>query len=297
MNHFGNVITAMITPFHADGSVDYEAAASLATYLCEHGSDGVLVAGTTGEGATLTEQEKLTLFTTIVDALGKKATVIANVGSNNTAQTIAFAQKAAQTGVDALLVITPYYNKPNQAGCYAHFAAVAQAVSLPIILYNVPGRTGGKVEAQTVVRLARDFTNIVGIKEASGDLVAATMIARDTPDDFMLYSGEDNLTLPLLAVGGCGIISVASHLIGQALQDMIVAYKQQDVTKACRLHQQLLDVCNGVFCTVNPIPVKTCCHMLGLAEEVFRLPMVKASDAEKAFLRAMLEKAQIISPS
>lgn len=293
MVQLGNVITAMITPFYEDGSVDYEGAVQLAQDLCQNGSDSVLLAGTTGEGATMTEEEKLTLFRAVRTALPPHKRVIANVGSNNTAQTVAFAQAAEKTGVDALLVITPYYNKPNQAGCYAHFAAVAKAVTAPVILYNVPGRTGGKLEASTVVRLARAFKNIVGIKEASGDLSAVTVMARDTEEHFSVYSGEDNLTLPILAVGGCGVISVASHLIGRELQTMIEAYKAGEVQKACTLHQTYLPVLNGVFCTVNPIPVKTCCQILRRPSGPFRLPLVEASVEEKQFLTRLLQQFHI----
>ena len=207
MLKFGNVITAMVTPFYENGNIDFDEFDSLARYLLENGSDGLLVAGTTGEGATLTEEERLRLFRFAADEYGDRTMIMANVGSNNTAATVEFAKKAEKTGVDCLLVIVPYYNKPNQDGCYAHFAAVAKAVSLPVIIYNVPGRTGGKIFPETVVRLAADFPNIVGIKEASGDLVAATKIARDTKDDFCVYSGEDALTLPITAVGGTGVIS------------------------------------------------------------------------------------------
>jgi 4-hydroxy-tetrahydrodipicolinate synthase len=223
MLKYGNVITAMITPFKNDGSVDYDNEVTLAKYYAAHGSDGILVAGTTGEGATMTVDEKLELFRRVVDAVGDTTMVMGNTGSNDTAASIAFTKEAEKTGVDCLLSVVPYYNKPNQDGCYAHFKAIADSTSLPIIVYNVPGRTGGKILPETVAKLAHDCPNIVGIKEASGDLVAAAKIARSTPPGFHLYSGDDSLTLPMLAVGGCGIISVASHLIGQQMNDMIQA--------------------------------------------------------------------------
>ena len=291
---FGNVITAMITPFHEDESVNYEGAVKLAQYYCENGSDGILVAGTTGEGATMTEDEKLKLFTDISAAVGDKVMVMANVGTNNTAQTIEFMKKAEKTGVDCFLAIVPYYNKPNQDGCYAHFAALAKATDMPILIYNVPGRTGGKIEAATVVKLAHDFKNIVGIKEASGDLNAATTIARDTDDDFYVYSGEDNLTLPILSVGGCGVISVASHIIGKEMNEMVQAYKDGDIKKAMELHQKYLPVMTGIFCTVNPTPIKACCNMLGLPAGAFRLPMVDASPKVKEFLTQMMKDAGVM---
>lgn len=291
---FGNVITAMITPFHDDGSVNYEGAVDLAKHYVRHGSDGILIAGTTGEGATMTVAEKLRLFRDISAAVGDEVLVMGNVGSNDTAATVAFAKEAEKTGVDCLLVIVPYYNKPNQDGCYAHFAAVAKATDKPIIIYNVPGRTGGKILPETVVRLAHDFPNIIGVKEASGDLDAATIIARDTADNFNVYSGDDSLTLPILSVGGTGVISVASHIIGPQMNEMIRAYKAGDIGKAAAMHQKYLVVMTGIFCTVNPTPIKTCCRMLGLPAGPFRLPMVDASPEVASFLKKMMEDAEIL---
>ena len=295
MLKFGNVITAMVTPFYENGNIDFDEFDSLARYLLGNGSDGLLVAGTTGEGATLTEEERLRLFRFAADEYGDRTMIMANVGSNNTAATVEFAKKAEKTGVDCLLVIVPYYNKPNQDGCYAHFAAVAKAVSLPVIIYNVPGRTGGKILPETVVRLAADFPNIVGIKEASGDLVAATKIARDTKDDFRVYSGEDALTLPITAVGGTGVISVASHIIGKEMNAIVQNCKDGNMKEATALHQQYIDVMTGIFTTVNPIPIKECCKMLGLiSDNVFRLPMVNASYEVMAFLEKMMKNAGIL---
>ena len=296
MLKFGNVITAMVTPFYENGNIDFDEFDSLARYLLENGSDGLLVAGTTGEGATLTEEERLRLFRFAADEYGDRTMIMANVGSNNTAATVEFAKKAEKTGVDCLLVIVPYYNKPNQDGCYAHFAAVAKAVSLPVIIYNVPGRTGGKILPETVVRLAADFPNIVGIKEASGDLVAATKIARDTKDDFCVYSGEDALTLPITAVGGTGVISVASHIIGKEMNAIVQCCKNGDMEAAASINQKYLDVMTGIFTTVNPIPVKECCQMLKITSKcVFRMPMVNASDEVKKFLDSMMKKAGLYS--
>jgi 4-hydroxy-tetrahydrodipicolinate synthase len=294
MLNFGNVITAMITPFNDDGSVNYEAAVELAKYYADHGSDGILVAGTTGEGATMTVPEKIRLFKEVVAAVGDKVLVMGNTGSNDTAASIAFTKEAEGTGVDCLLCIVPYYNKPNQDGCYAHFKAIADSTKLPIIIYNVPGRTGGKILPETVIRLAHDCPNIVGIKEASGDIVAATKIASGTPAGFHLYSGDDSLTLPLLAVGGCGIISVASHIIGPQMNAMVQAYKDGDTKKAMELHQKYLPVMTGIFCTVNPTPIKTCVKMLGLKGGTFRLPMVEANEDQKKFLTKMMKDAGIM---
>ena len=264
---FGNVITAMVTPFYADGNINFEDFDSLAGHLLANGSDGLLIGGTTGEGATLTEKEKLRLFR--------------------------FA--AEETGVDCLLAIVPYYNKPNQDGCYAHFAAVAKACRLPVIIYNVPGRTGGKILPETVIRLAKEFPRIVGIKEAGGDLEAAAVIARDTGENFHVYSGDDSLTLPMTAVGGTGVISVVSHLIGKEMNAIVQNCKDGNMKEATALHQQYIDVMTGIFTTVNPIPIKECCKMLGLiSDNVFRLPMVNASYEVMAFLEKMMKNAGIL---
>ena len=228
---FPNVITAMITPFHEDGSVNYEAFRELAEKYTAQGS-GILVAATTGEGAVMTEDEKLKLFKIAADALKDKTLVMANVGTNNTAQTIDLIKRTEGLGVDALLCIVPYYNKPNQDGCYAHFAAIAKSTKLPIFIYNVPGRTGGKIEAPTLCRLAHDFPNIIGLKDASGDLDYAGYVAANAPAGFHLYSGDDNLTLPIVAVGGEGVVSVASHVICKEMSEMIQAHKDGDVKKA-----------------------------------------------------------------
>jgi 4-hydroxy-tetrahydrodipicolinate synthase len=294
MLKFGNVITAMITPFHEDGSVDFEGAVNLAKHYAKNGSDGILVAGTTGEGATLTTDERQKLFTDIAAAVGDSVLVMGNVGTNNTAQSIEFAKMAESTGIDCLLVIVPYYNKPNQDGCYAHFAAVAKSTKLPIFIYNVPGRTGGKILPETVIKLAHDFDNIIGIKEASGSLDAATIIARDTPSTFHVYSGDDSLTLPILSVGGEGIISVASHIIGKEMNALVQAYKDGDIKKAAQLHQKYLPVMTGIFTTVNPTPIKACTNMLGLTHSPFRLPMVDASPEVKEFLKKMMKDAGVM---
>ena len=291
---YGNVITAMITPFKEDGAVDYEGAVELVKYLAANGSDGVVVCGTTGEGATMSHDESLKLFECIAKNFGDKLLVIANIGSNNTAATIAFMKEAEKTGVDGFLSIVPYYNKPNQEGCYQHFKAIASATTRPIIIYNVPGRTGGQILPGTVVRLAKEFSNIVGIKEASGNVENASDIARLAPEGFHIYSGDDSLTLPMLAVGGCGIVSVASHLIGSQMNEMIQAYKAGNVQKARELHLKYLPVMKGIFCTVNPTPIKACMNLIGKPAGPFRLPMVDASPSEKEFLVKMMKDAGVM---
>lgn len=285
---FPNIITAMITPFHEDGSVNYEAFVNLAKKYADEGA-GILVAATTGEGAVMTEDEKLKLFKMTADALKDKTLVMGNVGTNNTAQSIALAKKAEETGVDAILCIVPYYNKPNQEGCYAHFAAIAKSTKLPIFIYNVPGRTGGKIEPPTVCKLAHDFPNIIGLKDASGDLDYAGYVAANAPEGFHLYSGDDNLTLPIVAVGGEGVVSVAAHVIGKEMDEMIQAHKDGDVQKAAKLHQKYLPFMKGIFCTVSPVPIKTMMNMLGYPAGPFRLPLVDATPEVRAKCEQLLK--------
>lgn len=273
---FPNIIIAMITPFNQDGSVNCEAAVELAKKYADDGS-GILLGATTGEGAVMTEDEKLKLFKLVADELKGKTLIMGNVGTNNTIESIAMAKKAEATGVDLLLCIVPYYNKPNQDGCYAHFSAIAKATSLPLFIYNVPGRTGGSIEPETVCRLARDYDNIIGLKDASGNLDFAGYVAANAPEGFHLYSGEDNLTLPIIAVGGEGVITVAGHVIGKEMDSMIQAYKDGDVKKAASLHQKYLPFMKGVFCTVSPVPIKTMVNMLGFPAGPLRLPLVEAN--------------------
>ena len=285
---FPNVITAMITPFHEDGSVNYEAFRELAEKYTAQGS-GILVAATTGEGAVMTEDEKLKLFKIAADALKDKTLVMANVGTNNTAQTIDLIKRTEGLGVDALLCIVPYYNKPNQDGCYAHFAAIAKSTKLPIFIYNVPGRTGGKIEAPTLCRLAHDFPNIIGLKDASGDLDYAGYVAANAPAGSHLYSGDDTLPLPIVAVGGEGVVSVASHVICKEMSEMIQAHKDGDVKKAAAMHQKYLPFMKGIFCTVSPVPIKTMVNMLGFPAGPLRLPLVEASPEVRAKCQQLLK--------
>ncbi|WP_288760010.1 4-hydroxy-tetrahydrodipicolinate synthase [uncultured Veillonella sp.] len=289
MKTLGRVLTAMITPFHADGSVDFDGAVALANHLLDNGSDGIVVCGTTGESPTIANEDKLTLFRRIVDACGDKGSIIANTGSNDTLRSVEFTKQAAATGVDAVMAVVPYYNKPNQKGLYAHFKAIAEATTLPIIVYNVPGRTGGKIIPATIEQLHRDFPNIVAVKEASGDVNVASEIYRRIPTDFMIYSGDDGLTLPILAVGGCGIISVAAHVVGKDLNEMIQAFERGEVTKAREIHARLLPIFDAMFVTTNPIPVKYAVRRLGLPAGPFHLPMCEPSEEEAAVIDAALE--------
>lgn len=291
MKDFGRVLTAMVTPFHADGSVNYEGAAELARYLIDNGSDGLVVAGSTGEAATMTAEEKLKLFEVVLDAVGDRATIIAGTGSNDTMASAAFTQAAEKVGVHGALVVGPYYNKPTQEGFYQHFKTIAEATSLPIMLYNVPGRTASNIAPETVARLAQ-IPNIVAIKEASGNVEQAAEIIRITPADFEVYSGDDALTLPILAVGGKGIISVAGHVVGNRIQAMIQAFLAGDIKKAQEINLSILPVFKSMFIVTNPIPVKTAVGLMGLPAGTFRLPLTPADDAVVAKLKAVLATLQ-----
>lgn len=287
MKEFGRLLTAMITPFYADGSVNYEGAAELARHLVDNGSDGLVVGGSTGEAATMTAEEKLKLFEVVLDAVGDRATIIAGTGSNDTMASVRFTQAAEKVGVHGALVVGPYYNKPTQEGFYQHFKTIAESTSLPIMLYNVPGRTASNVAPETVARLAQ-IPNIVAIKEASGNVEQATEIVRITPPDFQVYSGDDALTLPILAVGGSGIISVAGHVVGNQIQAMIGAFLAGNMRKAQEINLSLLPVFKSMFIVTNPIPVKTAVGLMGLPAGAFRLPLTPADDTVVAKLKDIL---------
>ncbi|CAN1209786.1 4-hydroxy-tetrahydrodipicolinate synthase [Tumidithrix helvetica PCC 7403] len=292
---FGRVITAMVTPFDLEGKVDYVRAEKLAVHLVENGTDSLVICGTTGESPTLSWDEEYQLFQVIQKAVSGKAKVIAGTGSNSTSEAIAATQKAAHLGLDGTLQVTPYYNKPPQAGLYQHFAAIAQAApDIPMILYNIPGRTGCKLEPETVAQLA-EIPSIIGIKEATGDLDQASQIRAITPTSFDIYSGDDSLTLPLMAVGAKGVISVASHLVGNEMQSMIQAFITGNVQRATEIHIQLLPLFKALFLTTNPILVKAALHMVGLDTGVLRLPLVKSSPELETKLRAVMNRLGITS--
>ena len=263
MVKFGRVLTAMITPFKEDGSVNYAVAEQLAVHLADNGTDSLVVCGTTGESPTMTWDEEYELFQVVQKAVAGKALVIAGAGSNSTSEAIAATQKAAKLGLDGCLQVVPYYNKPPQEGLYNHFRAIAQsAPELPIMLYNIPGRTGQNMLPETVARLA-EIPNIVAVKEASGNLDQASQIRCLTSPEFAIYSGDDSLTLPMLAVGGSGVVSVASHLVGEQLQQMIKAFEAGQVQVATQIHLQLFDLFKALFLTTNPILVKTALKLQG----------------------------------
>ncbi len=290
----GTVITAMITPFDERGAVNYKAAAGLARYLVEHGSTGLVVSGTTGESPTLTTEEKLTLFRTVVKAVEGKAAVIAGTGSNCTAAAVSLTREAAQAGVDAILLVTPYYNKPTQEGLYRHFRVIAEETDLPVMLYNVPGRTGVNMTVETVLRLA-EIENIVALKEAGGSLEQAAEICAKAPPGYSVYSGDDALTLPMLSVGAVGAVSVASHLVGPQIAAMIDFFKQGRVTEAARLHLALLPLFRGLFMAANPIPVKAALNLIGIDAGSPRLPLLPLEGEALAGLKELLRIRELAS--
>ncbi|MBF2064797.1 MAG: 4-hydroxy-tetrahydrodipicolinate synthase [Calothrix sp. C42_A2020_038] len=294
MVDFGRVLTAMITPFKEDGSLNYDLAASFAAHLASKGSDTLVVCGTTGESPTLSWDEEYKLFSVILEAVAGKAKVIAGCGSNSTQEAIAATQKAAKIGVHGCLQVVPYYNKPPQAGLYQHFRAVAEAEpELPLLLYNVPGRTGQNLQPETVARLA-EVNNIIGIKEASGNLDQASEMRRLTPPEFHIYSGDDSLTLPLLSIGAKGVVSVASHLVGMQLQQMIQAYNSGQVQQATSIHLRFFPLFKALFVTTNPIPIKAALRLSGFNVGSCRLPLGDVSPEVIQKLEAVLKELDLI---
>jgi len=285
---FGRVLTAMVTPFNSALEVDYGKARQLARYLVENGSDGIVVAGTTGESPTLTKEEKIKLFENVVDEVGDKAKVVAGTGSNTTADSVWLTREAEKVGVHGVMLVTPYYNKPPQEGLYNHFRTIAEATRLPVMLYNVPGRTSANLMPDTVSRLAR-IENIVALKEAAGSLDQAAEIRRKTPADFHIYSGEDSLTLPMLSVGCHGVVSVVAHVVGVELQNMIKAFLEGDTTTATRIHLALFPIFKALFITTNPIPVKAAMNLMGHDVGGLRPPLLPAGEKELAAIRNILE--------
>ncbi|WP_409254302.1 4-hydroxy-tetrahydrodipicolinate synthase [Bacillus sp. SCS-153A] len=288
MVHFGRVSTAMVTPFDNKGNVDFQKTTLLVNYLIENGSDSLVVGGTTGESPTLSQEEKLALFRHVVKAVNGRVAVVAGTGSNNTYASVEFTKKAAETGIDAVMVVAPYYNKPSQEGMYQHFKAVAEATTLPVMLYNVPGRAVAKIAPETIIRLS-EIDNITAVKEASGDLDAMTEIIANTPDEFLLYSGDDGLTLPVLSIGGTGVVSVASHVIGNEMQEMIKKFLEGSLREATKLHGKLLPVMNELFAAPSPTPVKTALQLKGLDVGSVRLPLIPLTEEERKQLAKVLE--------
>ena len=289
MADFGRVITAMVTPMDRSLAVDYGRAAALARHLAGAGSDALVVCGTTGESPTLSDDEKVRLFRMVREAVGSRAKVIAGTGTNNTAHSIDMTREAERAGCDGILLVNPYYNKPSQEGLYQHFKTIAESTRLPVMLYNIQGRTSVNCEPATVARLTA-IPNIVAIKEASGSLDQMSQIRKLTPPEFLLYSGDDSLTLPLLAVGGTGVVSVASHLAGREIREMIDAFLAGNVGRATAIHLRLWSLFKVLFLTTNPVPVKAALAAAGFDVGGVRLPLVEATPKEREQIGAVLRE-------
>lgn len=277
---FGRMITAMVTPFTADGGLDLPRASELADRLLSSGSDGLVVCGTTGESPTVFYDQKLELFRAVIDSVAGRAPIIANAGDNCTDDSVEFARKVVSLGIDAIMAVVPYYNKPPQEGLYRHFRAIADAVDVPVILYNIPGRCVINMEPDTILRLAHDCENIVAVKQANSDLSQTAAIIQDAPEGFEVFAGDDELTLPMMGMGGTGVISVLSHIAGERFKEMIDAQTAGDHTRALRVHLELLPLMKSLFVTANPIMVKKAMELQGFSVGGVRLPLVEATAAQ-----------------
>ena len=287
MVRFGRIATAMVTPFDRKGHIDFSKTTQLVNYLIANGSESLVVCGTTGESPTLSKEEKLALIDHVIKVVNKRVPVIAGTGSYNTYESIELTKKAENLGADAIMLVAPYYNKPNQEGLYQHFKSVAQETALPILLYNIPGRSVVNVEPETIIALSQ-IKNIVAVKEASGNLNKMTKIIANTPDHFELYTGDDGNTLPVLSIGGVGVISVAAHVIGNEMQEMITKFLDGNISEAAKLHQKLLPIMVELFKAPNPVPVKTALQMKGLDVGTVRLPLVPLTENERLELSKRL---------
>jgi len=295
INKLGRLLTAMVTPFNSKGEVDYRQARKLAQALLDSGSDGVVVCGTTGESPTLSSEEKLKLFAEVKSQIAGKGTVIANTGNYDTRESQKLTREAEKVGVDACLLVVPYYNRPTQQGLFEHFKAIASVTALPCILYNVPSRTVTSVAPETVIKLSQ-IDNIVGIKEASGNLGAIAGIIKGTRADFLVYSGNDGDTFPIMALGGYGVISVASHLVGKQIKVMMEKFLGGEVGEAARIHRDLLPLIDVLFILPNPVPVKYALNYLGFPTGKPRLPLVEPDEKSAQTIQATLKKYHIDLP-
>ena len=290
---FGAVVTAMVTPFREDHSLDVDAARGLAAHLLEHGSESLVVAGSTGESPTLTHREKLELFGSIIEVAKGKGKVLCGTGTYDTAETLELSREAEDLGADGLLLVTPYYNKPPQRGLLEHFRRVADAVGLPIVAYNIPGRTGIRIEHDTLLQMA-EIPNIVGVKDSTGDFQAISRLISEAPPDFEVYSGDDWATFGYLCLGAVGIVSVASHLVGDRIRQLCDLVFTGDIPAARKIHEDLTPLFNALFITSNPIPVKTALEMVGHPVGPPRLPLVPATSEERERIRRALVDAGLV---
>ncbi len=297
MPRFGSVLTAMITPFDVHGGLDLDGAVTVARHLAGSGSDGLVVAGTTGEGPVLTDEERIELFRAVIGAVD--VPVIASTGTNDTAHSVMLTREAEASGADGVLVVTPYYNRPSPAGLSAHFRAVAEATDLPVVLYDIPMRSGRRIGSALVVELAREVPNIVAVKDATGDVAAAASVVAESPAGFEVFSGDDSLTLPFLSVGGVGVISVASHWAGGLFAELVDSYRSGDVARAIIVNQQLAESYRFESTEEypNPVPAKAACRSLGLPAGQCRLPNAPAPEALDDQARAVIAKLRRLNPA
>lgn len=291
---FGSVITAMVTPFREDHAVDLDAAQELATWLIANGSDAVVVVGSTGESPTLTYKEKAELFRVVAEAIRGHGKVLCGTGTYSTAETLELTQAAEDAGADGILVVTPYYNKPPQSGLLAHYARVAEATDLPIIAYNIPGRTATRIEHETLLKLA-EKANIVAVKDSTGDFQGLSRLIAEAPPGFEVYSGDDWAAFGYVCLGAVGVISVASHLVGPQIRQMIDLIETGDVPAARKIHESLSPLFNALFITSNPIPVKAALQMVGRPCGEPRLPLVPATAEERDRIRKALGDAGLLA--
>jgi 4-hydroxy-tetrahydrodipicolinate synthase len=297
----GRLLTAMATAFNESGSLDLAESKRLAGWIVDEGCDGVVVCGTTGESPAMEHDEKLALFASVRSEIGDRASVVAGVGSNNTRATVQLAREAQDVGIDALLVVVPYYSEPTQDGMLRHFGAVAEATPLPIIVYNIPGRTGANMLPATLLELARRYPNIAGVKESSGDLAQMTAIVRDRAPGFMLWSGDDHLLLPALSVGGEGLISVAAHVCGREFRSILDAFTRGDVAHAAAQNARISPIVAGLFGTSSPIPLKWALRRMGFAVGECRSPLGVMPESLAISLEPLLgpyvERARSLAPA
>ncbi|MFC1900496.1 4-hydroxy-tetrahydrodipicolinate synthase [Chloroflexota bacterium] len=295
MKELGRLLTAMVTPFDEKGGVDYEQAKKLANALMDSGSEGLIVVGTTGESPTLVREEELKLFAAVKEAIGDRGCVVAGTGSNSTAEAVEATKQAEKIGVDACLLVVPYYNNPTQEGLYRHFKTIADSTSLPCIPYNVPSRTVRSLAVDTIVRLS-EIDNIIGIKEASGDMGQVSHTIARAKKGFRIWSGNDTDTLSILNLGGYGVISVASHLVGNQIKDMIYSYLDGKTDKAAEIHRHLLPLVNALFVIANPIPVKYAVNQVGFRVGGTRLPLCEPDEKTAAQIMDVVKKYKIDLP-
>ncbi len=286
----GEIITAMITPMNEKKEIDYPSLEKLLAHLINNGSDALLIAGTTGESPTLTHEEEVELFKFVKSKIGSKCKLIMGAGSNCTITAVKATQNAKSAGADAILSVVPYYNKPSQKGLIAHFSAIAESTDLPIILYNIPGRTGISMKPETIAELANKYKNIAAVKQSLADMDIITETRRLCPEDFLIYSGDDSLTLPMMSVGAYGVISVASHIIGKEMKSMINLYKSGRFEEATAMHLKLYPLFKKIFMAPNPVPIKQCLAKIGIIENHVRLPLVPLDEQERAELYSVLEQ-------